>query len=154
MAVSLVGRNAHTQAWLTKMLRSGQPSYCCVPQSVVDPITCNIQRAHHPLLPIMFLRYQCLISPQLFILALHILYFLMDTHITYSLLSIMHLTIHIIIRFFSQLSYTCASSFKCTSFSTLVTLLILTHVPNARLHNTLYERCRHCGVQIGIAADV
>ncbi|KAG2078740.1 hypothetical protein BDR04DRAFT_1087311, partial [Suillus decipiens] len=102
---------------LTKMLRSGQPSYCCVPQSVVDSITCNIQRAHHPLLPIMFLRHQCLISPQLFILALHILYFLMDTHITYSLPSIMHQIKHSIIRFFS---------FKCTSFFTLVTLLILT----------------------------
>ncbi|KAG2070188.1 hypothetical protein BDR04DRAFT_1100365 [Suillus decipiens] len=83
MVVSLVGRNPHTQA--------------CVPQSVVDSITCNIQQAH-PLLPIMFLRYH-----------------------------IMHPTIHSIIRFFSQSSYTCASSFKCTSFFTLVTLLILTH---------------------------
>ncbi|KAG2079260.1 hypothetical protein BDR04DRAFT_30933 [Suillus decipiens] len=64
--------------------------------------------------------------PQLFILALHILYFLMDTHITHSLPSIMHLTIHSIIRFFSQLSSACESSFKCTSFFTLLTLLILT----------------------------
>ncbi|KAG2073672.1 hypothetical protein BDR04DRAFT_1094678, partial [Suillus decipiens] len=49
-------------------------------QSVADSMTCNIQRAHpHPLLPIMFLRYQCPVPPQLFILALHILYFLMDT---------------------------------------------------------------------------
>ncbi|KAG2075025.1 hypothetical protein BDR04DRAFT_1091829 [Suillus decipiens] len=129
------------------MLRSGQPSYCCVPQSAVHSITCNIQRAHHPLLPIMFLRYQCLISPQLFFLALHIIYFLMDTHITYSLPSIMRLTIHSIIRFFSQLSYTCASSFKLFRVP-LPLLKFPTH------DFTLYERCRHCGVQIGIAADV
>ncbi|KAG2362321.1 hypothetical protein BDR07DRAFT_1407339 [Suillus spraguei] len=125
MAVSLVDENAALGPAESLLELS-------VPRSVVDSITCNIQRAHpHPLLPIMFLRYQCLIASRLSILALHILYFLLDTHmghITHSLPSIiyiMHPIIHSIISFCAQLSYTCASSFKCTSFFTLVTLLIL-----------------------------
>ncbi|KAG2063921.1 hypothetical protein BDR04DRAFT_1110915 [Suillus decipiens] len=131
MAVSLVGRNGHTQAWL---MCPGQPSHfqLCVPRSVTDSMTCNIQWAHpHTLLPIMFLRHQCPIPPRLFILALHILYFLMDTCITHSLLSIiyiMHPTIHNIIRFpiiLFTIIICLRKPFTCTSLFTFVTLLIL-----------------------------
>ncbi|KAG2071869.1 hypothetical protein BDR04DRAFT_1097485, partial [Suillus decipiens] len=89
-------------------------SLLSVPQSFADSMTCNIQRAHpHPLLPIMFLHHQCPIPPRLFILALHILYFLMDTRITHSLPSIiyMHPTIRSITRFpiilFTIIIYLC-----------------------------------------------
>ncbi|KAG2351315.1 hypothetical protein BDR07DRAFT_1445377 [Suillus spraguei] len=88
MAVSLVDENA-------ALGPAESLPELSVPRSVVDSMTCNIQRAHpHPLLPII-------------------------------IIYIMHPIIHSIISFFAQLSYTCASSFKCTSFFTLVTLLIL-----------------------------
>ncbi|KAG2064244.1 hypothetical protein BDR04DRAFT_1110377 [Suillus decipiens] len=135
MAIFLMGRNAYMQAWLMKMLRSaGQLSHF--------QLTTHL----HPLLPIMFPCYQCLILPQPFILALHLLYFLMDTRITHSLPTIMHPTIH------THSSPPHFSPYSIVSIAHFCHLIRI--VPNARLHNTLYQRRRHCGVQIGIAADV